>query len=142
MTRTRVRAVALVAGAGLASVAGIARASAEPCACDATPAPGGFSASRRSAPSIRTAVAAPVPPRKKGPVRAPARRKPVRKPVRPPAPSREVYLRGVRIGTTAVSATGDVRLTLVSRLQHYDPKPRDPGDRHDPDVFSPKSVRF
>ncbi len=142
MTRTRIRAVALVAGAGLASVAGIARASAEPCACDTAARAGSWTSGARS---VRPAVAAPVNTRKKTPVRktaAPARRKPARKPVRPAPPSREVYLRGVRIGTTAVSASGDVRLTLVSRLQHYDPKPRDPEDRHDTDVFSPKSVRF
>ncbi len=55
------------------------------------------------------------------------------------------------IGTQAVSReaiTGAdqpasrLRLTLIARFQHYNPKPQDPADRYDPYVFSPKSVRF
>jgi len=35
-----------------------------------------------------------------------------------------------------------VRITLISRFQHYNPNPDHPDDHYDPYVFSPKSVQF
>ncbi|KPK12618.1 MAG: hypothetical protein AMJ68_01645 [Acidithiobacillales bacterium SG8_45] len=39
-------------------------------------------------------------------------------------------------------ALGTVRLTLIARFQHYNPRPADPADHFDRYIFSPKSVRF
>ena len=49
-----------------------------------------------------------------------------------------------RIGDRSTSlADGEpLRLQLIARFQHYNPKPENPADHYDPYVFSPKSVRF
>lgn len=47
----------------------------------------------------------------------------------------------VPIGTTSTGA-GRVTLTMVARFQNYSRTPRDAADHYDPDIVSPKSVRF
>lgn len=125
------RRLAFPAGAAVVTVAAgaaCARPAILPCPC--------------GMPELRPTVSAP---RRPAPARKPAassRRTRARKPARKPAPPREVYVRGMRIGTTATSAAGDFRVTLVARLQYYDWKAADPADHLDSDIFSPKSVRF
>lgn len=147
----RRRVIVTGAAAALVALGSSARSRATHEACDCEPGPAHHRDSAAFVPSpaaaaparvIRPVVSAPA---KRPPAARPvpsSRRRPAKGPAKKPPPSREVFVRGVPIGTTVRAAAGELRLTLVARIRNYEPGSAHPEDRTDPDVFSPKSVRF